>query len=86
MITKVKAPVSVISVYDHKKRDSRPSAVIWEGHRHQIVKLGYHHTFHAGKTLFHVFSAASETVYFKLVLNTDNLSWEVEEISDGQAD
>ncbi|EKE13169.1 MAG: hypothetical protein ACD_13C00073G0002 [uncultured bacterium] len=86
MITKIKAPVSVISVYDHKKRVFRPSAVIWEGRRYKIVKLGYHHAFRTGKTFFHVFSAASETVYFKLVLNTDNLSWEVEEISDGQAD
>ena len=86
MITKIKAPVSVISVYDHKKRAFRPSAVIWEGHRHKIVKLGYHHAFRTGKTLFHVFSATSETVYFRLALNTDNLSCEVEEISDGQAD
>ncbi len=86
MITKVKAPVSVISVYDRKKRDFRPSAVIWEGHRHKIVKLGYHHVFRIGRTLFHVFSVNAEAVFFKLVLNTDDLSWEVEEISDGQAD
>jgi len=86
MIVKVKAPVSVISLYDHKKRHFRPSMVIWEGRLHKIVKIGYHHTFHSGKTLLHVFSAVSETVFFKLVFNTDSLSWEVEEISDGQAD
>lgn len=86
MITKVKTPVSIIAVYDHKKRDFRPSVVIWEGHRYKIVKLGYHHTFRTGKTLFHVFSGVAETIFFKLVLNTDDLSWEVEEVSDGQAD
>lgn len=86
MITKVKAPLSVICLYDHKKRHFRPSTVVWEGRVHKIVKLGYHHAFRAGKTLLHVFSAASPTVFFKLVFNTDSLSWEVEEISDGQAD
>jgi hypothetical protein len=85
VITKIKAPVSVNCLYNHKKRDFRPLAVLWEGRTHKISKLGYHHAFRDGKTLLHVFSVASETLFFKLVLDTDSLSWEVEEISDGEA-
>ncbi len=86
MITKIKAPVSVVCLYDHKKRLFKPSTVIWEGRKHKIVHQGYRHSYYAGKTLFHVFSAVSETVYFKLLFDTAALSWELEEVSDEEVD
>jgi hypothetical protein len=45
-----------------------------------------HHTFRSGRTLFHVFSVASKSLFFRLVLNTDTLFWRLEEISDGLPD
>jgi hypothetical protein len=85
MMQKMSAPVSVVSLFDHKKRVAYPKKVLFEGKEHLIIKTGFHHTFRDGRTLYHVFSVASETLYFRLVLNTDNLFWTVEEISDGES-
>lgn len=79
-------PVSVGLFFDHRLRKVYPRTVLFEGKEYRIVKIGFHHSYRAGKTLFHVFSAASEAVFFRLVLNTDSLFWELEEISDGETD
>jgi len=86
MIQKLGIPVSVTLHFDHKTRQVIPTEVLFEGHLHQIVKVGFHHTYRVGRTLFHVFSVVSETLFFKLVLNTDTLSWNLEEIADDETD
>jgi hypothetical protein len=84
MIEKLKAPISVYSFYNHRKRVFFPGIILWEGRRYNVTKVGYHHTYRLGRVLYHVFSVATKELYFRLVCNTENLSWEVEEISDGQ--
>lgn len=84
MIQKISAPVSVTLVYNHHQQRSLPTTIIWEGKKHTVVTLGLHHTYRQGRTLYHVFSVASQTLFFKLVLNTDNLHWWLEEIADSQ--
>ena len=86
MIERVKAPVSVKLIFDHKKRTTIPKEVLWEGKEYSITKVGLHHTFREGKGLFHVFSVVSSDLFFRLLFNTENLSWSVEEISDGLPD
>ena len=86
MQERVSSPVSVTLIFNHRTRSVYPQSLTWDGRDYTIVKVGLHHTFRQGKTLFHVFSAASSTVFFRLVLNTDNLSWRLEEISDGLPD
>jgi hypothetical protein len=85
MIEKIHAPVSVTLAYDHKLRKVFPKIVVWEGNIHKIIKVGMHHHYRAGRTLMHVFSVISETLFFKLVLNTDTLHWTLEEIADGES-
>ncbi|OGM09640.1 hypothetical protein A2Y68_03325 [Candidatus Woesebacteria bacterium RBG_13_46_13] len=86
MLEKISAPVSVTLVFDHAKRKVFPKWLVWEGKLYPLEKVGLHHTFRQGRTLFHVFSVASETLFFRLVFNTDNLFWRLEEISDGLPD
>ncbi|OGM20028.1 hypothetical protein A2863_02415 [Candidatus Woesebacteria bacterium RIFCSPHIGHO2_01_FULL_38_9b] len=83
MIEKISAPVSVSLSFDSTKRKVIPRWLVWNGRLYPVVKIGLHHTFRQGRTLFHVFSVASKTLFFRLVLNTDNLHWRLEEISDG---
>lgn len=85
MIQKLNLPVSVVLNYDHRKRIVVPTRVLFEGQPHEIIKIGFHHVYRNGRTLFHVFSVASETMFFRLVLNTDDLHWTLEEISDNEA-
>lgn len=83
MLEKISVPVSVSLVFDSTTRRVTPKAVVWNGKVHKIVKVGLHHTYRAGRTLFHVFSVSSGTLFFRLVLNTENLHWRLEEIADG---
>ena len=86
MIQKVFLPVSVGIAFDHKRRKVIPKWVLWEGRLYPVEKVGLHHTYKEGRTLFHVFSVASKTLFFRLVLNTNTLSWRLEEIADGLPD
>ena len=83
MLEKISIPVSVTLVFDHTQRKAVPKQLIWNKRLYPIVKVGLHHSYREGRTLFHVFSVASKTLFFRLVLNTDNLHWRLEEISDG---
>lgn len=83
MIQKISAPVSVVFVFDHKRRVATPRQVIWEGRVFQVVKVGLHHHYKKGNTLYHVFSVSTHTLYFRLLFNTENLFWTLEEIHDG---
>jgi len=82
MITKIDIPVSVTLSFDSDKRKIFPKWVIWNGRLYPVVKIGLHHTFRRGSTLFHVFSVASKNLFFRLVFNTETLHWRLEEIAD----
>lgn len=84
MIQRINAPISVNLVFDHKRRSVYPKHILWEGRIYQVTKIGLHHTYRLGRTLFHVFSVMTPTLFFKLVFNTDTLHWSVEEIADGE--
>lgn len=60
-----------------------PKYVIWKGRVHNITQVGLHHFFREGRTLYHIFSVISETLFMKLKLDTDNLIWRLEEVDDG---
>jgi hypothetical protein len=59
-----------------------PKYVIWKGRSHTISKIGLHHHFREGNTLYHVFSVATNTLFLRLKLNTDNLQWTLEETNE----
>lgn len=84
MIQRVSAPVSVILAFNHKARIVYPMKVYWEDRTYKVAKVGLHHTYHTGSILYHVFSVTTENLFLRLVLNTENLSWRLEEISDGE--
>lgn len=86
MIQRVSVPVSINYTYDAKKRRAIPRKLLWEGRVYTIKQIGHHHTFRQGRTLFHVFSVDTDTLFFRIVCNTDTLGWTLEEYSDGLPD
>ena len=60
-----------------------PKVVTWNGRNYLVEKVGLHHTYRNGKVLFHVFSVVTKTIFMRLELNTENLIWTLEEVSDG---
>src|SRR5688572_8854365 len=85
MIEKVKAPVSVITVYDHKTRKFMPIRILWDGKTYKVTKLGMKHTYREGRELIHIFSVETATLFFRLAFNSEKLLWTLEEIADGEA-
>ncbi|HLE48626.1 MAG TPA: hypothetical protein VI819_01140 [Patescibacteria group bacterium] len=86
MLDKISLPVSVSLIFDSTKRSVYPKSLVWNGRKYPILKIGLHHTYRTGKVLFHVFSVASDTLFFRLVLNTETLHWRLEEIADSFTD
>jgi hypothetical protein len=84
MIQKIQSPISVNLVFDHKRRSVYPKYIFWDGKTYQVTKIGLHHTYRLGRTLYHVFSVETPDLFFRLVLDTDTLHWKVEEIADGE--
>lgn len=60
-----------------------PRWVKWKGRIYKVEKLGLHHTYREGKTLYHTFSVATKTLFMKLVLDTETLNWELTDIENG---
>lgn len=83
MIQNISESISVSFVFDSEKSIIRPRALVWNKKLYAVKKVGLHHKFRQGRTLYHVFSVASKNLFFRLVLNTENLHWKLEEISDG---
>ncbi|MFC1649865.1 hypothetical protein ACFL2C_04115 [Patescibacteria group bacterium] len=80
---KLSEKVSVSFAYDSKKHKVRPKWIVWKDRLYSVKKVGLHHKFREGRTLFHVFSVVSGSMYFRLILDTESLHWKLEEISDG---
>lgn len=83
MIQKINEPVSVWIKFDHKLLKIIPEKVRWRQREYEVTQLGLHHHYRTGRTLYHVFSVMAENLFMRLVLNTDNLFWRLEEITDG---
>lgn len=83
MTEQINTPVSVVSSFNHHLHLSRPQKIIWHGKEFFVTQNGLHHTFRQGRTLFHVFSVIASGLFLRLTLDTDNLSWCLEEVSDG---
>lgn len=75
--------VSVNLAFDHKSGQVIPKQLERNGRVYTITKIGFHHTYRSGRTLFHVFSVSNGTMFFRLELDTETLHWSLAEVSDG---
>ena len=73
-------PVSVITVFNHERRTVMPRRLIWKNREYDITKISYHHQVRQGRTLYHIFHVSDGTVDFRLIFNTENLHWILEEV------
>ena len=75
--------ISVVFIYNSQLGNMKPTGLRWNGRLYKITQWGYHHKIKQGTTLNHIFSVASENLAFRLRLDTDTLTWYLDEISDG---
>lgn len=62
-----------------------PTEIQWRNREYKIDKITLHHQYHEGKKLIHVFCVVSRNIFFKLVLDTENLHWKLAEVADGES-
>lgn len=83
MTQKISESVSVRMIFDHRLGKARPEQILWHNKVYPVTQLGLRHIVRDGRKLFHVFSLVSNLTFLRLSLDTENLSWTLEEISDG---
>ncbi len=83
MAERVNESVSVDLLFNHLKRRAYPWVVNWRGRSYRITKVGLHHTYRQGRTLYHVFSVTDGTTFFRLVFDTEFLGWKLTEVESG---
>lgn len=85
MIEQINEQIDCICVYRRSPACVVPYKIKWNGRVYKITKLGYHHKRRDGRYVYHIFSVATDSLFFKLKLDTETLYWYVEEVSDGSA-
>ena len=83
MIEHINEQIDCICVYKKIGATVMPYQIKWNGRVYKITKLGYHHKRRDGRYIYHIFSVATDSLAFKLKLDTETLHWYVEEVSDG---
>jgi hypothetical protein len=74
--------VSVDLRYDHATNVSCPKVMRWHGRTYHITDVGLHHRIWEGSVRIHVFSVTDGSSYFRLLFNTETLSWRLMEIDE----
>src|SRR3712207_3597061 len=85
MIEPIQEKVGVISIYDNLKRSFRPYKLRWQMREYIITKVAYYHKIREGRTIIHIFHATDGNLDFKLLFNSDTLSWTLAEVYDGSS-
>lgn len=80
--------VSVVSYFSARRRLSLPHIISWQGREYGVGKIGFHHTVRRGETLHHIFELTDgeQQLWMRLDLDTSNLHWILEAVSDGLPD
>ncbi|MBP7928142.1 hypothetical protein KAZ57_03275 [Patescibacteria group bacterium] len=82
MSQKIGEKVSVVVAFDHAKRKTQPIKVVWRNHTYTFKQFGFYHKYKHGDTTFHVISAVCDNLNFRLTLNSETLSWTLDEVFD----
>lgn len=87
MREKINEEVSVVMYYSSRKKLALPHLISWNGREYIVGKIGYQHKIYDGKIAYHIFELVDKdsSMWFRLKLNTDNLHWVLEAVSDGNA-
>lgn len=88
MREKINEEVSVVMYYSARKRLALPHMISWQNREYQVKQIGYHHSVKDGTVLHHIFelTVKEAELWMRLNLNTENLHWTLEVVSDGLTD
>lgn len=79
---RVNEKVSVLTIFNSTTNQVLPYLLKWNQRKYIITKIGFRHKVSSGNTLHHIFSVTDGNTFFRLNLDTSNLHWTLEEVSD----
>ncbi len=87
MREKVNQEVSVVMYYSAKKKQAVPHMLYWQNKDYMLGKVDYYHNYMEGREKQHIFELCDKdtSLWFRLRLDSSNLHWTLEAISDGLA-
>jgi len=74
----MKERIEVIAVFE--KNRAQPYSFKWAGKKFLVEKVNLHYTQRSGDAILTYYSVTAEGNYFKLVFDSNNMSWWVEEV------
>jgi len=83
MLEKLQEKISVITKYDKEKGVCMPVKIRWRKRDYIMQKLAYYHKVRQGRTMQHIFHVTDGNLDFRIRMDSDLLSWTLEEITDG---
>jgi hypothetical protein len=83
MIIRMNERVKVLAVYDPETGRTIPHKVNWSGQTHNLDRISYYHRQRFGSTIRHIYHVSNQQYDFRLFVDSDTLSWTLEEVSDG---
>jgi hypothetical protein len=85
MREKLNEKVSVVSYYSAKHGHTRPYIIQWKSRDYYVGELGMAHKYKHGDTWIHIFEVVDkgQSISFRLSLDTKELSWTLQVVSDG---
>lgn len=85
MREKVNQEVSVVMYYSSKRKHAVPYLLNWQNKDYHLGKIDYYHAYMEGRDKQHIFELTDkeESLWFRLRLDSSNLHWTLEAVSDG---
>lgn len=82
MNTENQEKISVIFYFNHLKNQFFINKIFFRGRSYLIKKITYHQKLYQGKILFHIFYLTDNERDFKVIFNSENLNWYLENFYD----
>lgn len=75
--------VKVLTVYDPERGRTIPHRIKWQNTVHTIRTISYYHRERRGQALFHIYHVNDGRCDFRILCDSESLSWKLEEVIDG---
>lgn len=85
MREKIDEEVTVVTYYSSKKKKLIPYRLDWQNKEYLLGPVDFYHSYMEGRDRQHIFELCDkeETLWFRLRMDSSNLHWVLEAISDG---
>lgn len=83
MIEHLHEKIAVLAVFNRLGGVTAIHKLKWQNRVYHITKQVYVYKRREGRNVNHVFHVSNATLHFKILFNSEHLTWWLEEVSDG---